>query len=225
MIYFSVTLLDNFTARRSRYDIVFIIIFTVLFYDRNLSTSSVVAVVVAVTPRRTRECATLLTTGGTVARIRHTNTTHTRARLFGSRAHTHTDAGEHYTNKGGRRGRGVQRTNTAAGWAHHTERRHGVRCAESAAAPTRPATTTASSPPPVPEHASYLPSLDIQPLSGFPTDLEMITSSLLSLFFHFLPLPRSCNPPLYSPPLVSQHTAHACAKYNNMHRRLYMHVS
>lgn len=83
------------------------IIFTVLFYlfyNCNLSTSSVVVFVVAVTPRRTRACATLLTTGGTVARIRHTNTMHTRARLFGSRARTHTDAGEHYTNKGGRRG-------------------------------------------------------------------------------------------------------------------------
>ncbi|CAH1720378.1 unnamed protein product [Aphis gossypii] len=64
--------------------------------------SSARSFVVAVTPCRTRACATLLTTGGTVARIRHTNTTHTRARPFGSRAHTHTD--KHYTNKGGRRG-------------------------------------------------------------------------------------------------------------------------
>lgn len=71
--------------------------------------------------------------------------TRARARLARERTHTQTLASTTQTRVAGG-GRGVRRTNTAAGWAHHTERRHGVRCAESAAAPTRPATTTASSP-------------------------------------------------------------------------------
>jgi len=222
-----VTLLNNFTVRRRRYKIIFIIIFTVLFYDCNLSTSSVVVVVVAVTPRRTRACATLLTTGGTVARIRHTNTTHTRARPFGSRARTHIDAGEYYTNKGGRRGEERCDAQTPR-LDERTIPSGDTACGALNPPPHPPAQRQRLRVHPFPHpRACVLSTLfrytAIIGISYGPRNDYLVAS--LSFFFHFRPLPRSCNPTQYSSPLASQHTAHACAKYNNMHRHLHMNIS
>jgi len=59
-----------------------------------------------------------------------------------------------------------------------------------------------------PEHASYLPSLDIQPLSGFPIRTSKWLPRRFSLFFffYFFPLPHSrhSNRKLYLPPLTSE---------------------